>query len=119
MTRTIRTNEAYAAIAYRRTILRDVITYLRRQYIGADGEPKAKLVCEEVFQVDSIVPPEEVGRVVEELIDEEAGLQLELGRFEFTRKDEQAKASRRQKESTSKKTGAKGGKKDKRQAGVH
>lgn len=88
MTRTIKTNEAYAAIAYRRTILRDVITHLRRQYIGVDGEPKAQLICEEVFQVDSIVPQEEVNRVVEELVDQDAELQLELSKFEFTRKDE-------------------------------
>ena len=88
MTRTIKTNEAYAAIAYRRTILRDVITHLRRQYVGVDGEPKAQLICEEVFQVDSIVPQEEVNRVVEELVDQEAELQLELSKFEFARKDE-------------------------------
>lgn len=88
MTRTIKTNEAYAAIAYKRTILREMITHLRRQYLGVDGEPKAQLICEEVFQVDSIVPQEEVNRVVEELVDEEAELQLQLGKFEFVRKDE-------------------------------
>jgi hypothetical protein len=90
MTNTIKTNPAYAAIAYRRTIVREMITHLRRQYVGMDGEPKAQLICEEVFQVDAVVPPEEVNRVVEELVDEEAELNLELSRFEFTRKDESA-----------------------------
>lgn len=87
MTRTIKTDEAYAAIAYRKTIIHDLITYLHRQYVGVDSDPKCKLICEDVFQIDSIVPVEEVIRVIEDLTEEDARLKLELDKFEFTRKD--------------------------------
>jgi hypothetical protein len=92
MTKTHKTNPQYAAIAYRRTLLHNVITYLKRNYVGLDSDPKDQLICEEVFHVDRVVPPEEIDEFIEELENEEESLRLELGRFEFTRKsDEQRK----------------------------
>lgn len=108
MTRTIKTNPAYAALAYEKTIVHDVIIYLKRNYIGIDGDPKNTLICEDVMQVDSVVPPEEVARYVEGLIDHEAHIELELGKFEFTRRDDEEEEQPAQRPK-SKKGGKKGG----------
>jgi len=98
--KTIKTNEAYASLAYRRTIIHGVMTYLRRQFLGLDGEPKEKMTCEEVFQVDSMVPPEEVGYYIEELEEVEASLKLEMSKFEFTRRGKDEQQQQQQKAGT-------------------
>lgn len=78
-----KTNPAYAALAYRRTILNEVVFHLRRKFLGVDGDPQSKLVCEEVLYTDHIVPLVEVEAFVDDLIDEEAQLSIEMGQFEF------------------------------------
>ena len=88
MTRTIRTNPAYAYLAYRRAVLRHTINWLRSEYVGQDGvSPKDKILCEDVFREDSEIPPEEIYQFVEELQEQEAQVQLEINRFDFVKKD--------------------------------
>jgi hypothetical protein len=87
MTKLIQTNPAYAALAYRRTVLKHVVTSLRRDHIGLDTEPKEVLICEDVFQVDAHVPIEEVGYVVEDLVEEIEELSLEMSKFEFSKRE--------------------------------
>lgn len=91
MTKTIKTNPQYAALAYRRTILHDVIMYLKRRYVGLDDDPKDQLICEEVFHMDRVTPPDEIDSYVLELEAEEEQLRLELNKYEFSRKDYEPK----------------------------
>ena len=87
----VRTNPAYAALAYRRTIIHQTITYLKREYVGVDEDPKQKLICEEVLAAEAEVPVEEVATYLQELEREKHELTLELGKFEFTRRDNDQK----------------------------
>ena len=86
--KTIRTNPAYAALAYRRTIIHNAIIMLKREFVGMDSDPNKKMLCEDVLAVDSEVPAEEIAQYVEELEQEHHSLTLELGKFEFTRKNQ-------------------------------
>lgn len=86
-----RTNPAYAALAWRRTIIHQTITYLKREYVGVDEDPKQKMICEEVLAADSVVPIEEVANYLQELEREKHELTLELGKFEFTRRNNDQK----------------------------
>ena len=98
--KTTRTNPAYAALAYRRTIIHNAIILLKREFIGVDSDPNKKMLCEEVLTVDSEVPVEEVAQYVEELEQEHHSLTLELGKFEFTRKNQnESKQQQAQKKS--------------------
>lgn len=85
---TVRTNPAYAALAYRRTIIHNTIILLKREFVGLDTEPNKKMICEEVLAVDSEIPVEEIAQYVEELEREHHELTLELGKFEFTKKSQ-------------------------------
>ena len=92
----IRTNPAYASLAYRRTIVHQAITYLRREFVGLDEDPKQKIICEEVLASEAVVPVEEVISYIEELEREHHALSLELGKFQFTRRnDEQEQQDQR------------------------
>jgi hypothetical protein len=91
MTKPIKTNPQYAALAYRRTILHEVIMYLKRKYVGLDDDPKDQLICEEVLHVDRVIPPDEVDSYVSELEAEEEHLRLELNKYEFSRKNNEPK----------------------------
>lgn len=82
----VRTNPAYAALAYRRTIIHNAIILLKREFIGIDAEPNKRMICEDVLHADSEVPAEEIVQYVEELEAEQHSLTLELNKFEFTRK---------------------------------
>jgi hypothetical protein len=86
MMATVRTNPAYAALAYRRTIIHNMIILLKREFVGLDAEPNRKMICEDVLHADSEVPAEEIIQYVEELEQEQHELTLELNKFEFTRK---------------------------------
>lgn len=83
-----RTNPAYKAIVYRRTIIHSVIISLKRDYLGVDSDPEKKMICEEVFSADSEIPTEEILGFVEELEREHHGLTLEMNKFEFTKKND-------------------------------
>ena len=89
-----KTNPAYAAVAYRRTIVHSLITYLRRDYIGIDADPPQAMICEEVMASDAEVPLEEVTSYLEELEQEHHSLTLELNKFEFTRRNDDTKQQR-------------------------
>lgn len=87
MTRTRKTNPAYAHLAYRRSILRAAVALLQQKYTPINGEDPERIICEEVFQADAEVPEEEINQFVEELQEKEAFLGLEMKRFEFVRQD--------------------------------
>jgi hypothetical protein len=88
MMATVKTNPAYAALAYRRTIIHSMIIFLKRDFVGLDAEPSKKLICEEVLAADSEVPVEEIAQYLEELEREHHNLTFELGKFEFTKKSQ-------------------------------
>jgi len=84
MTRTQRTNPAYAFIAYRRAILKHVSALLTRDYCSLPNEEPAKhIYSDEVFTCDREVPSEDIGLFIEDLEREDAKLLLELNKFEF------------------------------------
>lgn len=95
----LRTNPAYASLAYRRTIVHQTITYLKREYVGLDEDPKQTLLCEEVLAADAQVPVEEVAQYLGELEQEKHRLTLELGKFEFTRRSDGTKSGTKKKKS--------------------
>lgn len=84
----VRTNPAYAELAYRRTIIYQTIVLLKRDFVGLDSDPQKKMICEEVLNADSEVPVENIIQFVEELEREHHDLTLELNKFEFTKKSQ-------------------------------
>jgi hypothetical protein len=84
MTRTQRTNPAYAFIAYRRAILKHISALLTRDYCSLPNEEPAKhMYSDEVFLCDREVPSEDIGLFIEDLEREDAKLLLDLNKFEF------------------------------------
>ena len=91
MTRTIKTNSAYAALAYRKTVIHHLVYHLQRNCLPSEGlDAKETLVSEDVFSIDAEVPPEEIESFLEELIDQEEDIKLEMAKFEFTRKNHES-----------------------------
>lgn len=88
--RPTRTNPAYAALAYRKAILGELITRLTSEYTGAMGDNPSKVILSgDLVREDSEVPEEEIGMFVEQLQQEEESLRLQLLKFDFVRRDEQ------------------------------
>lgn len=87
-----RTNPAYYHLACRKAILREQIQFLLMNFVGVGGEdPPRTVIAEDVFACDAEVPRDVVFEQVEELRAREAQVQLELNKFDFTRKpDKQA-----------------------------
>lgn len=84
MTKPLRTNPAYAHLAYRKTIVTREIVFLRRTYLGDElTSPREVLVCEEVFPQDQQVPQEEIQHRIETLTEEAAQLDVELRKFQL------------------------------------
>lgn len=84
MSKPLRTNPAYAHLAYRKTIVNREIVFLRRTYLGDElTSPREVLVCEEVFPQDQQVPQEEVQHRIETLTEEAAKLDVELRKFQL------------------------------------
>lgn len=116
MSRPTKTNPAYAALAYRKAIVQYVAENIKARFIGVTGDPPERLMCEEVFPVDAEVPVEDIAQYYTELAEEEAKIDLEMGKFEFTRKadgrtDQQLTAgsgARRSRSRRSKSKGEKG-----------
>lgn len=80
----LRTNSAYAHLAYQKSIIRREIIFLRRTFVGDElSDPREVLICEEVFQQDQKVPQEAVQHRIEELTEEAARLDLELHKFQL------------------------------------
>lgn len=97
MPRPLRTNPAFAHLAYRKTIITRTLTFLRRTYLGDEiSEPKETLICEEVFPTDSHVPQEEIQHYMESLTDEAAQIEVELSRFRLVQPIEQGHNGQRQ-----------------------
>jgi hypothetical protein len=93
----MRTNEAYAVLAYRKSVIQYISAQLRRKFIAAAGsEPQETLTCEDVFPADAQVPQEEIVEYVMELEREEADLDLEMSKFEFARKPDETRQRQRQ-----------------------
>jgi hypothetical protein len=85
MSSPLRTNPALAHLAYKKAIVNRTIAFLRRQYIGDEtSDPRETLICEEVYPVDSHVPPEAIQHYLEGLAEEVAQLDLEIRKFDFT-----------------------------------
>jgi hypothetical protein len=84
----MKTNPAYAHLAYRKAILTETIALLRRKYTPdhTDDVPK-RLLCEEVMHCDAEVPQEEINEFLGELEAGRAEIDLEMKKFEFVRKD--------------------------------
>lgn len=83
----VKTNHVYAALAYKKAVLQETIALLKRQYMGAGGaDPQQQITCEDVFSIDSIVPPEVVQEFVQDLMDQKHQVELEMNQYEFNRK---------------------------------
>lgn len=113
MTRTLRTNEAYAYLAYRKAILQHTIAFLQNRVIGTGGDDDTeKIISEDVFHCDAEVPVEEVHQYVDELKQKKSVLELEMAKFEFSRKDDgkeqEAKAKRGNDKAPGRKAGRQG-----------
>jgi hypothetical protein len=86
----LRTNPAYAHLAYRRAIVVKLLDYLREEYLTlSSAEPRNELICDEVFSADAVVPAAEITLVAEELEQESEHLRLELGKFTFGKVQEE------------------------------
>lgn len=82
----LKTNPAYAHLAYRKAITRRLSVYLHRSFLGDElGDPQEIIMSDEVFPIDQQVPVEEVQRYIEGLNEQVAELDLELGKFSLTR----------------------------------
>lgn len=80
----LRINPAYAHLAYQKSVINREIVFLRRTYLGDElTDPRERLVCEEVFPQDSLVPQESIQHRIEKLTEEVAELDIELRRFEL------------------------------------
>jgi len=85
--RTIKTNPAYANLAYRKAIIHNIIYRLKRDCVGDSAlPPKDTIVAEDVYAVDAEVPIEEIALFIEELVDQKEALELEMAKFEFVKK---------------------------------
>ena len=81
---TLKTNPAYAHLAWRRAIVVQLMDDLRENYLAlSSSEPRKHIICEEVFREDSTVPEGAISAVYEELEQEAEQLRLELGKFSF------------------------------------
>lgn len=89
MTHQLKTNPAYAHIAYQKAMTQETIALLETRYLKADGSEPKPVYCEDVFQADSEIPEEEILFFVRRLHQQKADLTLELQKFEFTRRPEE------------------------------
>lgn len=81
----LKTNPAYAHLAYRKAITLRVASFLHRQFLGDERTTAVEvLTSDEVFPADAVVPLEEIQKYIESLMEEEASLTLQLGRFALT-----------------------------------
>jgi hypothetical protein len=98
----VRTNPAFAHLAYRRSIVVALVDELRENYMALSGdEPKKSIICPDVLQEDATVPEDEYLNVIEELELEAENLRLELMKFQFTKKESNGLLSRTEDEEAS------------------
>lgn len=109
----MKTNPEYAALAYRKAILTETVTMLRRHYVSDDmgHPPQRTLQSGEVLRDDSEVPQEHFYQFITELETKAAEVDLEMRSFEFKRKNvTTAEPPRPQSSQVPAKKGAKGAK---------
>lgn len=87
----MKTNPEYAKLAYRKTILTETVALLRRNFVPDDvtEQPLRTLVCEDVFQVDAVVPVEGFADFVEELEEQIKSLGHEMKQFELRKRTDE------------------------------
>lgn len=80
-----KTNAAYAHLAYRRSIVLQLVDELRESYLALSSEePKKEVLCGDVYQEDAVVPPDELEQIIDELEQEGQNLELQMREFTFT-----------------------------------
>lgn len=85
----MRTNPAYAALAYQKAVLKYTINFLMENVVAAHGgDPREVIVCEDVFREDSEVPIDNVLSFIENLQEQQADIQLQINKFEFRQRDD-------------------------------
>jgi len=85
------TDPEYAALAYRKAIIEEVMTLLHHRFLpDASGMAPQRLVCQEVLQVDSSVPEVAFEQYLEVLAKQRIELEHEMRNFAFMRKDDPA-----------------------------
>ena len=84
----MKTNEAYAQIAYRHAIIGEIIAGLRNDFMALDSDkPQKTIHCEQVFPEDSEVPQGALISVINELEQESESLRIELSKFQLTKNE--------------------------------
>jgi hypothetical protein len=113
-----KTNPEYAQLAYRRTILVDVIKQIQRAYLPNDAmpEPQRKLLCDAVFGSDAEVPAEAFQAFLAELHTQAETISVEMTDFNFTRNTRSGNNTKQEPNATksSEKPGKKGTRKSAR-----
>jgi hypothetical protein len=85
-----KTNPAYAHLAYQGAIRDAVIELVMERYVGNEAAPpEQEIECAQLVREDAIVPLDEILHFVNELKDGKLVIDRELGRFEFTRRDDE------------------------------
>lgn len=101
MSNPLRTNPAFAHLAYEKTIIARTKVFLRRAFLGDElSSPKEILICEEVFPIDSHIPQEAIQHYIEKLTDEEAELDRQLRQFELVAPTSQGRHEQKNKKSS-------------------
>jgi hypothetical protein len=79
-------NSEYLRLSYRRAIIVHLMDGLREDYLAlASEKPNKEIQCEGVFQQDSLVPPESIAEVIEELERAAGDIRVQLSAFTFER----------------------------------
>lgn len=88
MNRPTKTNPEYAAMAYRKALLRTCVVHLTK-FTGAMGEdPSGKIISEDVIREDSEVPEEDIVDFITDMQQEADTLRLEMARYELVKREE-------------------------------
>lgn len=83
-----KTNPVYAHLAYRRSVVVQLMDELRENYLALSSEsPKKEILCGDVYQEDAIVPSDEIQLVLNELEEEAQGLEFQMRKFTFTQEE--------------------------------
>lgn len=92
----MRTNPAYVTLAYRKAVISETIARLMEYTSSMGTKPNRVIISDEVLREDSEVPEREIVGYIEGLQQEEESIRLEMLKFDFVRRDEQAPSKVRQ-----------------------
>lgn len=97
MSRTIKSNPDYTRLAYKKTVLQDIVCYLTTNFTAAYGDAPKKLRCEEVFGDEAEVPESFISEFIADWNRNLHRLEDELTTFDFGKRkvhdEEQHEAS--------------------------